>query len=103
VGVPFLKCIVTIATVVRFVVGFPPLLPGFEPRSRHEGFVVDKLALVQVFSEYFSFLCQFSFHRLLHTHHLSFGVGTAGKIMADVPSGLSLTPTQETIATILDT
>jgi hypothetical protein len=25
-------------------------------------------ALVQVFSEYFSFPCQFSFHQLLHTH-----------------------------------
>jgi hypothetical protein len=30
------------------------------------GFVVNKVALGQVFSEYFGFLCQFSFHRLLH-------------------------------------
>jgi hypothetical protein len=30
-------------------------------------FVIDKVALGQVFSEYFSFPCQFSFHRLLHT------------------------------------
>jgi hypothetical protein len=29
------------------------------------GFVVDKVALGQVFSEYFGFHCQFSFHRLL--------------------------------------
>jgi hypothetical protein len=36
--------------------------------------VVDKMALGQVFSEYFGFPCQFSFHQLLHNHpHLSFG------------------------------
>jgi hypothetical protein len=60
------------------------------------GFVVDKMALGQVFSEYFGFPWQFSFHRLLHTHHLSFGAGTIGQLVADVPSGLSLTPPQET-------
>jgi hypothetical protein len=32
------------------------------------GFVVDKAALGQVFSEYFGFLCQ-SFHQLLHHHN----------------------------------
>jgi hypothetical protein len=38
------------------------------------GFVVDKMALGQVFSKYFGFSCQFSFHQLLHNHpHLSFG------------------------------
>jgi hypothetical protein len=36
----------------RLVAGFPPLRPGFEPRSGHVGFVVDKVALEQVFSEY---------------------------------------------------
>jgi uncharacterized protein YihD (DUF1040 family) len=30
------------------------------------GFVVDKMALGQVFSEYFGFPCQSSFHQLLH-------------------------------------
>jgi hypothetical protein len=29
--------------------------PGFEPGSGHLGFVVDKVALGQVFSEYFGF------------------------------------------------
>jgi hypothetical protein len=58
--------------------------------------MVDKVALAQVFSEYFGFPCQFLFHRLLHSHHhLSSGAGTIGQIVADVPSGLSLTPTQE--------
>jgi hypothetical protein len=33
------------------------------------GFVVDKVTLGQVFSEYFGFPCQFSFHQLLHVHH----------------------------------
>jgi hypothetical protein len=33
------------------------------------GFVVEKVALGQVFTKYFGFPCQFSFHRLLHTHH----------------------------------
>jgi hypothetical protein len=32
------------------------------------GFVVDKMALRQVFSEYFGFPCQSSFHQLLHNH-----------------------------------
>jgi hypothetical protein len=61
------------------------------------GFVVDKVPLGQVFSEYFGFPCQFSFHRLLHIHHHpSSGVGTIGQLVTDVPSGLSLTPPQET-------
>jgi hypothetical protein len=68
-------------------------LPRFEPRSGHMGFVVDKVALRQVFSDYFGFPCQFSFHRLLHTHHhLPSGAGTVGQTVADVPNGLSLTP-----------
>jgi hypothetical protein len=75
---------------------FPPRRPGFDPRSGHLGFVVDKVVLGQVFSEYFGFPCQSSFHRLLHTHHLSSGAGTTGQILADVPSGLSLTPPRET-------
>jgi hypothetical protein len=81
----------------RLVAGFPMRRSGFEPRSGHVGFVVDKVALGQVFSKYFSFPCQFSFHRLLHTHHhLSHGAGKIGQLVADVPSGLSLTPHQET-------
>jgi hypothetical protein len=40
---------------------------GSIPGPDHVGFVVDKAALEQVFSEYFGFPCQFSFH-LLPTH-----------------------------------
>jgi hypothetical protein len=32
-------------------------------------FVVGKVALGQVFSEYFGFPCQSSFHQFLHNHH----------------------------------
>jgi hypothetical protein len=71
--------------------------PGFDPKSGHVGFMVDKMELGQVFSEYFGFPCQFSFHRLLHTHHhLSSEAGTVGQTVVAVPNGLSLTPPQET-------
>jgi hypothetical protein len=43
-------------------------------------FVVDKVALGQVFSEYFGFPCQSLFLQLLHNHpHLSSGVCTIGQ------------------------
>jgi hypothetical protein len=76
--------------------GFPSRRPGFECRSGNVGFVADKVALGQGFFEYFGFPCQYSFHRLLHTHHLPFGAGKIGQLVADVPSGLSLTLLQET-------
>jgi hypothetical protein len=79
------------------VAGFPPRRPGLEPRSGHVRFVVDKVALGEVLSEYFGFPCQFSSYRLLHIHHfLSSGAGRIGQLVAGVPSGLSLTPPQET-------
>jgi hypothetical protein len=63
--------------------------PGFEPGSGNVGFVADKVALGQVFSEYFGFPCQFVFHRLFHSHHhLSSGAGAVGQTLASVPSGL---------------
>jgi hypothetical protein len=65
--------------------------PGIYPRSGRMGFVVDKVALGQVVSEYFGFPFQFSFHQLLHTH-LSSGAGSIRQLVADVPSGLSLNP-----------
>jgi hypothetical protein len=66
--------------------------PGFELGSGHVGFVVVKVALGQVLSQYFGFPCQFAFHPLLHNHHRSSGAGTIGQTVAAVPSGLSLTP-----------
>jgi hypothetical protein len=46
------------------------------------------MELGQVFSEYFSFPCQFSFHRLLYIQ-LSSGADTIGPLMAGVLSGHS--------------
>jgi hypothetical protein len=60
------------------------------------GFVVDKVVLGQVFSKYFGFPCQFLFHWLLHTHHLSSRAGTIGQLVANIWSGRSLTPPEET-------
>jgi hypothetical protein len=70
--------------------GGPDSSPG------HVGFVVDKVALGGVLSEYLGFPYQFLFHQLLHIHHLSSEAGTIGQLEADVPSGLSLTPPQVT-------
>jgi hypothetical protein len=59
------------------------------------GFLVDKIALVQIYSEYFGFLFQ-SFHSLLHAYrHPSSGAGTVCQIVADAPSGLRVTPPLE--------
>jgi hypothetical protein len=39
--------------LTRLVAGFPSRRHGFEPGSDNVGFVVDKVALGQVFPEYF--------------------------------------------------
>jgi hypothetical protein len=60
-------------------------LPTDVVRGSHPGlvmwdFVVDKVALGQVFSEYFGFPCQFSFHQLLQKLSSSItGVCTIGQ------------------------
>jgi hypothetical protein len=79
----------------QLVTSFQPQRPGFEPRSGHVGFVVDKVELAYVYSEYSAFPYQFSFHQLLYTHHLSPGADTIGQIVADILNGLSLTPPDE--------
>jgi hypothetical protein len=59
------------------------------------GFVTDKVALEQVFSEHFGFPCQsFNLLRCNH-HHPSTGAGKRGKIVGNVPSGLSLISPKE--------
>jgi hypothetical protein len=45
------------AVAQQLAAGFPPRRPGFA-YGQHLGFVVDKEALGQVFSEYFGFPCQ---------------------------------------------
>jgi hypothetical protein len=50
------------------------------------GFVVDKVALVQVFSEYFGAPCQSIFQQFIHNHHhLSSGAGTVGQQWPQYP------------------
>jgi hypothetical protein len=55
-----------------------------------------KVPLRQVSSEYVRFPCQLSFHQMLHTH-LSKRDSKIGQLVADVPSGLNLTPTHVTL------
>jgi hypothetical protein len=72
---------------------FPTPAARVRAQVKSCGIYGGKLALGQVFFEYFGFPCQFSFHRLLQIHHhLSSGAGTIGQLVADVPSGLGLTP-----------
>jgi hypothetical protein len=82
---------------MRLVAGFPPRRPGLDPRSGHEGCVVDKVALGQVSSQFFGFPYHFSVYQMLHAH-LSSSTGTIGQLVVDVQSGLivSLTPLHET-------
>jgi hypothetical protein len=75
----------------RLVAGFSPRRPGFDPGSGQVGFVVEKVALGRVFSEYFGFPCQSSLHKILH-HHNHPGQATIGQSVAAVPSEPSWTP-----------
>jgi hypothetical protein len=49
---------------------FLPRRPGFYPRSSYVGFVMGKVTLGQVFSEYFGFSYQSLFYQLTHIHYL---------------------------------
>jgi hypothetical protein len=54
-------------------VGFSGRGSGFVPGSVDVGFVVDKVALGQVFSEFFGFRCQYHSTLVFHTHVSSGG------------------------------
>jgi hypothetical protein len=56
--------------------------------------VVDKAELGQIFSQYFG-VPSHSFDRLFHTYDLLSGAGTIGQRVIELPSGLNLTPPQE--------
>jgi hypothetical protein len=47
----------------RLVAGFPQRRLGFDLRPGHVGFVVENVPMGQVFSEYFGFRYQYSFHQ----------------------------------------
>jgi hypothetical protein len=75
--------------------GFSQRRAAFDPKPGHMGFMVHKMALRHIFSEYFGFSYQ-SLNRMLHSdYHPSSGVGTTGHTVDDVTSGLSPIPLQE--------
>jgi hypothetical protein len=74
--------------------GFPPRRLGFDRGLGYVGFIVNKMVLGQVFSKYYGLPCQFSSHQMLHTH-LSSGAGIKGQVVADVQSGITLTPSPQ--------
>jgi hypothetical protein len=51
-GAPVSK--INFKAIGRLVAGLPPQWTGFDPKLGHMGFVVDRVALGQVFSDYFS-------------------------------------------------
>jgi hypothetical protein len=57
----------TIAQAVRC--WLPTAAAQVRGLSSHVGFVVDEVALGQVFSENFGFPCQSSFHQILYPHN----------------------------------
>jgi hypothetical protein len=48
----------------RLLDAFPPLWTAFDPSSGHVGYVMDKMALAEIFS----FSYQFYFQQLRHIH-----------------------------------
>jgi hypothetical protein len=68
--------------MTHLIAGFPPRRLLFNSGSSHVGLVVNKFALVRICSEYFRFLCHFSFHIYIKSG--------AGRV-AEVASGLSFT------------
>jgi hypothetical protein len=72
--------------------GFQPRRAGIDSGSSNVGFVVDKVVLRHVLSEYSGFRCQ-AFHRLLHTHHhQSTGDGTIEVIASVIMGSIKLQP-----------
>jgi hypothetical protein len=74
----------------RLITGSPPRWPGFERGSGHVGFVVDKAALRQFFSECFGFPYQ-SCHQLLHKPSSIIWGWYTRQVVAALPKGLSHT------------
>jgi hypothetical protein len=71
----------------------PTAVARVHSRAWQVGFVVDKMALGQVFSEYFGFPCQPHFIPSTSASSQSLGTGTIGQYMAAVPRGPSMDST----------
>jgi hypothetical protein len=61
----------TVSWLRRLVTGLSQQSPGFVPGTFLVGFVVDSVALGQVFSEFFGLPCQYYSTVVIHTHTLS--------------------------------
>jgi hypothetical protein len=57
------KIEIAVSWLKRLIAGLSQQRHGFDPGSVHVGFVVDKVALGQVFPENFGFPLSISFHR----------------------------------------
>jgi hypothetical protein len=53
----------------KFIAGLPRAVAWVRSHVSHVELVVNKVALPQVFFEYLSFPCEFSFGPPLHTHN----------------------------------
>jgi hypothetical protein len=65
---PLSECIVAVPWLKRLAAGLSPRRPGFAPGSIHVGFVVDKVALGQVFLRVLPFSPASIIPPLLHIH-----------------------------------
>jgi hypothetical protein len=64
------KVCVIDSAVAQAVSGWIPTAAArVRAQSGNAGFVVEKMTLGQVFSEYFGFPCQSSFHQILYSHN----------------------------------
>jgi hypothetical protein len=71
----------------RLVAGFSPRMPGFAPRAAHVGFVVDKVALGQIFLRILRSSPVNIIPPLFHIHSYIWGMGNG--LAAAVPQRYS--------------
>jgi hypothetical protein len=85
-----LMCPLAVPQLRPLIVGFTPRRLGFEPRSGHMGFMVDKVELGRIFLRVFLFPIP-----ILIPSTAPYSSSIIGDwLVADVPSRLSLTPRQ---------
>jgi hypothetical protein len=64
------ECVETLPYFEQLFVLLPSRRPGFDCKSGRVEFMVDKVTMGRIFSEYFGFTHQFSFHQPPHIHQL---------------------------------
>jgi hypothetical protein len=93
--IPNIRTMVGRATAQAVSRRLPTAAPGVRAQVRSCGICGGQCGTMTGFLRVLRFPCQFSFHWLFHRHHLSSGAGIIGQLVADEPSGLSLSPPQE--------